>query len=249
MQHGAVIGFLVVFGLCFCVTLAYAQVRTSSNFSIEADSINVAGGLGTSTNFTQESTMGEVATGGSASANYRLRAGYQQMLQAYLSLSGGGDVTLTPSIGGMTGGESNGNTSFIATTDGRAGYQLTVAAAEAPAMRSLADTIPNYVPVGSVPDATFITDLTDAHFGFTASGADTASDFLVSGATCGAGVSSSTACWQGLTTSATVVATRASANHPFGSTSTLSFKVGIGTMVNQPPGTYVATTTVTLLSL
>ncbi len=86
------------------VTFAGAQVMQSGSYRIQSDSINFGGGFSTSTNYELESTAGEVATGESSSTAYGMRAGYQQMQEVYLSLSGFGAVSMSPSIAGITGG-------------------------------------------------------------------------------------------------------------------------------------------------
>lgn len=229
--------------------LGYAQVRTSNNFQIQSDSINVGGGFGTSTNFEQESTVGEVATGRSTSTNFTLLAGFQQMQEQFLALSAVADVLMSPDIGGLTGGESDGSTTVVATTDGSAGYQLTIVATGEPAMQSASGTIVDYLPSGIVPDATFSTGASDAHFGFSVAGPDVAASFLVTGGVCGSGASVAQTCWDGLSTTTKTIVSAPGANHPDGATTTLYFRVGIGSFVNQAPGTYTATTTITMLPL
>ncbi len=227
----------------------FAQVRSSSNYQIESDSINVGGGFSTSTNFVQESTVGEVATGQSGSANYNLYAGYQQMQVVYLALTPASDVSMSPALSGMTGGESDGSTSMNVVTDGRAGYQLLIKAVGVPALQSALSSIADYVPAGSVPDAMFTTAATDSHFGYSAYGTDMPSRFLVNAGVCGSGSAAVQTCWDGLSTNDAVIAERHSSNQPGGSTTTVYFKVGIGSSVNQAPGVYTATTTVTAIPL
>ena len=93
--------------LCSIVSLGQAEVMTSSNFSIERDSINFGGGYASSTNYQQESTFGEIATGNSSSTNFSLEAGYQQMGESYISLSLIGDVALGSRLG-LAGGTATG---------------------------------------------------------------------------------------------------------------------------------------------
>ncbi len=229
---------------------AEAQVRSSSNYQIQSDSVNFAGGRSTSTNYVQESTAGEVGTGESTSSSYVLRAGYQQMQEVFLSLAGGADVTMSPNIPGITGGESNGSTTVTALTDSPSGYQLTIEASASPAMVSGANTIADYVPVGVVPDLLFTTAGADAHFAFSPFGSDVVTRFQTDGLDCGvSGSASTTACWDGLSTTAAVIASSISANQPTGSDTTIYYRVGVGGSANQAPGDYVATTTLTLLSL
>lgn len=231
---------------------ASAQVMQSGSYRIQSDSVNFGGGRSTSTNYIQESTFGEIATGESQSGTYRLRAGYQQMQEVYIALSGGTNVTLTPSIPGITGGTSNGSTTFNVVTDGPAGYQLDVRASTSPAMQKGADTIADYTPGGGDPDYIFTTNASDAHFGFSPEGPDVVQRFLndtVSSCNQPAGSSTAGVCWDGLSTTDATIASSGSANQPSGATTTIHFRVGIGSSVGQPPGTYIATTTVTALSL
>jgi hypothetical protein len=236
--------------LLFSVHLAGAQVMTSTNYQIQSDSINVGGGLSTSTSYILESTEGEVASGRTSSASYSLRAGYQQMQEVYLAMTAASNIVMNTPIGGITGGVSNGSTTVTVTTDSLSGYQLTIKAENNPAMQSGVDTISDYVPAVGVPDFTFTTATDDAHLGYTPEGADIVQRFHDDGATCGVGVGDIlSACWDGLSTTAVPIASAPSANHPIGADTHVRFRVGIGGMVNQPAGTYIATTTLTALPL
>ena len=75
------------------VTPAVAAVMESTNYKLQADSVNIGGGRSSSTNYTLEDTAGEVGTGTSSSTNYQNNAGYQQMVIG----AGGGDAT-APSV-------------------------------------------------------------------------------------------------------------------------------------------------------
>ena len=232
------------------LTVSFAQVRESPSYQLQSDSINFGGGLSSSTNYSLESTAGEVATGDSDSATYRLRAGYQQMQEVFLSITEAADVTLLPAIGGLTGGTSNGSTSVVVLTDSPSGYELTLAAESAPAMRSDPYTIADYVPVANpTADFTFTTTDPQAHFGFSPSGADIVTAFRDNGATCGVGaLDTNLACWQGLSTTDIVIA-QGAANQPSGATTTLNFRVGVGATAGVIIGTYIATTTLTAVPL
>lgn len=231
--------------------VAGAQVMQSSSYRIQSDSINFGGGLSTSTNYSLESTAGEVATGESSSATYALKAGYQQMQEVYIALSGFGAVSLSPSIPGISGGFSNGSTTVTVTTDSVSGYELQISASQSPAMQKGGDSIADYVPGGAVPDFTFTTDATDSHFGYSPQGVDISTRYKDDGVnTCGTGGNDTAlTCWDGLSTTTRTVAQRTTANHPNGSTTTLNFRVGVGGSVFQPSGTYLATTTITALPL
>lgn len=229
---------------------ALAQVMQSTNYQIESDSINIGGGFASSTSYNLEDTVGEQATGRSSSTNYQLRAGYQQMQETYLALSPAADVSMAPAISGITGGQSSGTTSVTATTDNRAGYQLTLQAVGTPAMQSGANSIADYVPAGSDPDFTFTTDTTDAHLAYSPEGSHIVTRFQDNGSACGvAGSDTAAACWDGLSTTAEVIASSATGNHPDGTVTSVAFRVGVGSAAVQPEGTYTATSTLTLLAL
>ena len=228
---------------------ATAQVMQSTNYRIQSDSVNLGGGFSSSTNYSLESTGGEVGTGELSSATYQLKAGYQQMQEVFISLTGAAAVPLSPSIPGISGGTSNGSTTVVVVTDSPSGYALTILASQSPAMQKGADTIANYAPAGA-PDYTFTTGATNAHFGYSPSGVDIVGRFRDNGVSCNTSTGDTVlACWDGLSTSAVTIAQNTSSNHPLGATTTVYFRVGIGGSVNQPAGTYTATTTLTALPL
>ncbi len=237
--------------LLLMIVVSEAQVRSSSNYRLESDSVNFGGGLATSTNYSLESTAGEIATGPSDSATYSLRAGYQQMQEVFISLTAPADVIMTPNIGGITGGTANGSTSVLVLTDSPSGYALTLVAESAPAMQRFdGESIANYAPQAAPnTDPTFLTTASDAHFGFNPEGDDVVLRYLNNTTLCGVG-SNSTAlmCWDGVSTTPQTIASGA-ANQPSGATTTLYFRVGVGGSVVVPAGTYVATTTLTALPL
>ncbi|MEY2665429.1 MAG: hypothetical protein RLZZ480_534 [Candidatus Parcubacteria bacterium] len=232
-----------------CVQLGFAQVATSTNYQLQSDSINFGGGLSTSTNYTQESTFGEVATGNGTSTNYNLYGGYQQMQEVYLSLTAPADVILSPNLAGITGGTSNGSTTVTVTTDGPAGYSLLIASENNPAMRSGANTIDDY-DEGADADYSFVVTSGTADFGFSPSGVDIVPYFKDNGSLCGLGsLDTPLACWAGLLTSGVTIAEANGSNHPDGATTTMYFRVGVGSGANVISGVYTATTTLTALPL
>lgn len=241
---------LVFFAGAYAVPYVFGQAMQSSNYRIQDDSINVGGGFASSTSYVMENTVGEVGTGLSSSTNYVMNAGYQQMHDFYLALSGVSNVTLSPSLGGLTGGTSNGATSFTATTDSYAGYQVTIAASTSPAMQSGSATIADYAPGGGIPDFTFSVAANQSRFAFSPEGVDIPVRYQDNGVSCNAaGGDTTLSCWDGLSTAPLLIASRTSANHPSGTETELKFRVGIGASSAQREGVYSATTTVTLLSL
>jgi len=228
----------------------FGQVMSSSNFSLQSDSINFGGGNSTSSNYSLESTGGEIATGQATSSSYQLRAGYQQMQAAYLSLSVPGGVELSPSLFGITGGTSTGAIEISVITDNPAGYTLSLRAEGEPAMQAGSSTIADYMPAGGVPDFVFSLTPTDAVFGFTPEGDDIDIRYRDSGGVCGvSGSDTIQRCWEGMSTSSIVIARSTAPNHPDGVTTTVRFQVGLGGMIAVPLGTYVATSTVIAIPL
>lgn len=230
--------------------ISFAQVRQSTSYKIQSDSLNFGGGSLSSPNYKQQSTFGEVGTGNISSTNYALRAGYQQMNEVYLSLSAPSNLALSPNLGGITGGVATASTTFTVITDSQSGYQLTIAAATTPAMKNATNSIANYVPAGGNPDYTFTFGANKAYFGFSPDGVNVVQRFKDNGATCNVGSLTTVAkCWDKLATTSTVIASGATSNHPLGATTTILFRVGIGSAVVQPEGVYTATTTVTAVPL
>ena len=229
--------------------VSLAQVRTSPNYQIQSDSVNIGGGQASSASYELESTVGEIATGEASSPSFNLYAGYQQMQEVFLSLSVLGDVVMTPNLPGITGGTSNGSTTLTVITDSPSGYQVDISAENDPAMQSPTNSISDY-DAGVTPDFTFTTLDTDAHFGFSPEGVDIVKAFKDDGLDCDINTQDTTlACWSGLSTTDTLIVSGAGANHPDGATTTLNFRVGIGGSAGVESGVYTATTTVTALPL
>ena len=232
------------------LSFATAQVMQSATYRIQQDSINFAGGLSTSTNYTLESTVGEVGTGDRSSTNFNLRGGYQQLDTNFIAISSVASVSMTPAIPGITGGTANGSTTVTVTTDSPAGYELSIAASQSPALQKGSDSIADYVPGGAPPDFSFTTGSTQAHFGYSPSGADIVARFKDNGSACDVGSSDTAlACWDGLDVSDEAIARGSGSNVPSGVPTVLYFRVGVGGSVGQASGSYVATTTVTAIPL
>ncbi len=229
--------------------VAVAQEMLSNNYRIQSDSINFSGGFSSSSNYVLESTAGEVGTGEIDSSSYSLKAGYQQMQEVYIAITGAATVSMSPSIPGVTGGNAYGSTTVTVTSDSSSGYALTIAAEDSPAMQKGADTIADYVPVG-IPDLDFDTGAADAHFGYSPEGSDIVQRFKDNGAVCNVdSLDTSLSCWDGLSTSEETISSDSGPNHPAGATTTIQFQVGVGGSVVQAAGVYTATTTLTALPL
>ncbi len=252
INHNSILIFtLSFFILIFTFSITVAQTMSSSNYSIQSDSLNFGGGYSSSTSYLMEDTLGEIATGISSSTNYADLAGYQQMHATVLSIVPAGNVTMSPNIGGLSGGTANGSTAFTVMTDNPAGYSATITASSSPALKISSDSFADYVPAGAVPDYSFSNAAVASSFAFSPEGNDVATRFKNNASSvCGTGsLDTADACWDGLSTSATTVVSRTSANHPSGTVTTLKFRAASGSSHIQTEGIYSATTTVTVVAL
>lgn len=230
--------------------LTFAYVASSSNYRIQSDSVNVGGIFSSSTSYRAEDTVGESAVGTSSSATFSIKAGYQQMQDVYLALAPSGNISLSPNIPTVGGGEADGVASFTVTTDNIAGYSMSVQSALAPALSSGGNNFADYIPAGANPDFSFTTPAAASRFGFSPEGVDIVSRFKDNGATCNTGaLDTASACWDVLSTTQTAIAGRNTANNPAGSQTNIRFHAASGASNTQPAGSYVATSTVTVLPL
>lgn len=235
----------------FVFHIAYGEVMTGSVYKMDFDSINFAGERSSSTVYSLEDTLGEIATGNSSSTVYKLEAGYEMAGEDSVSLSvSPNDITMSPALGGLSGGTSNGMAEVNVSTNSPAGYGLYVATEETPTLTSQYDSFADYSPTGAAPDYDFNVAASESKFGFTAEGPDIVARYHNSGTTCGTGSSDATyQCWDGLSTTLRQVAASGAANDPTGATTTVRFRAGVGESRVQKAGTYHATTTVTAIAL
>lgn len=237
------------------ISAVSAAVMTSSSYSIQNDSINFGGAQGNSASYKVEDTFGEVGTGDSSSASYNLYAGYQQMdVVSDITMSAAADVTMSPTLGGITGGTSNGSSATTVTTSGSAGYALYIKASSSPAMQgnSQGDFIDNFTTgVAGIPDFFFLVGSTQAVFGFTPEGTDVAAKYRDDGGgACNTGSSDTVdRCWNAVSTSNELIATRATSNSPAGTVTTIKFRIELGSSTFTVEDTYTATTTLTAVAL
>jgi len=226
---------------------------SSPNYVIQSDAVDIGGASGASSGFRSEDTIGELASGDSASTAYRLRAGYQSMQEVYLALSAPSDVTMSPTIPGVSGGIGNGSVFWTVTTDNLAGYSFYVRAGATPALVSSGNPsafFDDYTPTAS-PDYAWQVDSTKAEFGFTPEGADIVQKFRDNGVSCNAGTfDTPDACWYNFIASdpGELIARSAVSNHPTGVATTVKVEAQSNTSHLQEEGTYQATITVTALA-
>lgn len=243
--------YLIVINIfLFSAFSVYAFVAESNSYRLELDSLNVGGLYSTSGNFAVEDTVGEIATGFSSSNTYNLKAGYQQMGDGFLALSGPTAVSLSPSLVGTVGGVSNGQATFKVTTDNSAGYSLRVQSLNTPALSSGANSFSDYSPVGSEPDFLFSVGSSQSVFAFSLLGLDVDDRYLDNGTVCGVGaLNSNERCWDGFGSSPQIIAGNTGPNVPGGEDTTLLLRAAIGSNKNQASGNYSATIIITAIPL
>jgi len=156
------------------------------------------------------------------------------------------------SIGGLTGGTTNGVTQVAVTTNNLTGYNMTIQASSTVGMignASSTNNIPVYAST-TLPDYNFNVPVNKAYFGYTvnaSTSADVVQAFKYSGTTCNTGSTVDSAhCWTAATTSFQII-NRSLPTPSTGATTTLNFRVIINSNPNPviPNDTYVATTTLT----
>jgi hypothetical protein len=162
------------------------------------------------------------------------------------------DVIMSPALGGITGGTSNGSTTVTVTTDSPAGYDLLLEAQNNPAMQSGVNSIPNH-SIKLRLDYDF-TITAGSAFGVHTSGTDASVAFLHNGLNgCGplngGYIDDVDKCWRGISSTTFSVASRPNANHPSGTATNLYFRVGVSAGAGVVDGLYTATTTLTALPL
>jgi len=168
------------------------------------------------------------------------------------------DVTLSPSLGGLTGGTSNGETQFVVMTNNTDGWTVTLTSSSTSGMEgdATAGVIPHLVETTpGIPDFSF-DDTTvaanTARFAYTVNASSTdylSTRFKDNSSACNTG-SNQTAlkCWISSTTTVPYTILDSNTNTDFyGATSTIFFRVVVKENPDPllPIDTYTSTTTLT----
>lgn len=235
----------------------FADSMSSPNYRIQSDSINVGGINQSSSSYRMEETIGEAGTGEMGSASYKLKAGYQEMQEVYLSISSPFDVIMSPAIGGVTGGTGDGQALWTVTTDNLAGYTLKIKASASPSLKCESggcnigvDSFADYSPAGSAPDYNWQISAADSEFGFTPEGIHITQKYKDNGVdTCNTGANDTAdKCWYNFSTSNEDIASSLSSNHPTGTATTVKFRAQSGASHLQVEGNYQAAITATAVA-
>ncbi|MAZ30025.1 hypothetical protein CL655_01950 [bacterium] len=172
-----------------------------------------------------------------------------------------GNVNMDTSIASITGGTSNGTTTFTVQSNNGSGYNVTILFEDQPSMQQQAgaSNIPNYIEdTPDEPDYGFGNESSggSAQFGFSVFGASAsivASEFLDNSGgaanACSTGSDNAYAqCWSAGSTTARTILDRSSATTGGGDTSNVLFRVHVPANPSPavPADTYVATATLTV---
>lgn len=243
---------LVIIGLVLVSTRAFAYVMSSPNYRIRFDSLNIGGiDVQSSPNYRLKETIGEIATGEKVSPSYKLYAGYRQMEEVYIGISvTPQNVTMSPSIGGLSGGQSNGSTTAMVITDNPAGYTLQINSQTTPALRFNSHYFTDYTPgAPQIPDFNWWIEPDDSEFGFTPEGVHLIQKFRDNGSNCATGTLDTPGrCWYYFSTSTENIAQSFTSNHPSGTQTIIKFRAEIGSQDVKPAGSYQATIIVTAIA-
>jgi hypothetical protein len=246
-----------IYAATFCLFLLAALIwplkaymMSSANYRIDLDSVNMGGtDNSTSTTYRMSDTVGEIATGPSESATYKLRAGYRQMDEVFISVSMPDSVAMAPAIMAITGGTANGSGDITVKTDSPSGYQLSLKASAAPAMAYGGANFGDYSPENPpVPDYAWSLDGANSEFGFTAQGSDAVQAFRSADLQCdqALGTADGSHCWKGFSgTTGIAAALSENPNHPAGAVTTINYRAQVKSNGSQTPGDYTATVTAT----
>jgi hypothetical protein len=178
----------------------------------------------------------------------------QQITAEIEFLTTANDVTMSPTIGSITGDTANGSTQVVVNTNNSAGYNMTIAFSSTTAMsrNGGGGVINNYAPASTTnPDYTFANE-TFAQFAYTVTASTTTDvdqSFQDNGSnTCGTGSSNGAAtCWFDPDDAAETIINRTTSTPISGATTTIGFRVNVppNPVPAIPTGFYTATATLT----
>lgn len=180
-----------------------------------------------------------------------------QEITAEISITAAPDVTMAPTIAGITGGTANGQTQVVVTTNNNDGYTLAIDFASSSYGTAAMNRnggggdIDDYA-TSTEADFGFRQSTTLAQFAFSVTAStsnDVATAFEDNGSTCGNADTGNTGnCWMGPSSTASAIIINTGAATPVsGSTSTVKFRVHVPSDPSPaiPTGFYTATTTLT----
>ena len=244
--------FVAIFGLLMCLIgyRALAFVSSSNSFRLQYDSLNSEGGSSDSATYNLKDSMGEQAAGVSSSDSFKIKSGFWHMGETNISISSPSDFSLSPSIGGVSGGTASGSVIWNVATDSPSGYTLNIRSASSPALSAGSYSLSDFSPAdGDIPDFEWTINQTDSEFGFSPEGSDVVLKFKDDGFnTCGTGSQNSTnKCWYNFKTTDETISQSTGTNNPAGTNTEFKLKAQVGNSRFQPEGDYTAQLIVTAM--
>lgn len=229
----------------------FASIMGSDSYRIQSDSVNIGGRRQISDTYYSEDSAGEVASGISESASYKLKAGYQEMQEVYISLTSPGNIamdnlsiTQNTSIG--TGD------AWTVITDDPAGYTLTFQTDNASCLSNpgTGEVFTDYSEATSGTPETWSVGSGAYEFGFSVYGNDVSTATWGTDTSCGIGsVPSTNLKYEGFKgVTAITVANTSSRTSPTG-TDTVLCVAAEQKNVYAPSGNYTADITATATAL
>ena len=236
--------------LLFTLMASVSLARMNGNlYYIEADDLNIGGGISESASYKVNDSLGQTGGGLSASANYKIQAGYRSMSDIFISVGAPQNIALTPLS--VTNNSAVGSTTWNVSTNSAGGYILSLksstenALADSPSGFSFTDyaeNTPNTKEMWVVPDGSY-------EFGFSGRGGDTLGYGSDTNCAEGTDVPSLSLLWEGFTGATAIqLASSTNANFPAGTNTTLCVATEQKTIF-APVGTYTATIIATALAL
>ena len=174
-----------------------------------------------------------------------------QAVTEEITISSPTDVTMSPSIAGMTGGSSTGSATWNIKTNNTTGFNMALKAGANPALASGSDTFADYTEgTPDTPDYTWSVAAADSEFGYSvepATATDATLMFKDNGTTtCGTGSTQTTdKCWVKFKTTDVIGINRSTLTASTGEDEVVKFKAQSGASHFQPEGSYTATITAT----
>jgi hypothetical protein len=169
-----------------------------------------------------------------------------------ITITSPSNITMSPTIPGLTGGAATGTATWTVITNDSSGYSVThVASSTTMDGDTQGDSFVAYTPVGATTtDYTWSTAAGDAEFGYSTISYDDGTSidtmFKDTGAICGAGSNTTyNRCWKPVTTSAETIYNRSTETTSSGTTFTIDYQAESGSSAFTVEDTYTATTTVT----
>jgi hypothetical protein len=181
-------------------TNLFAAVMSSTNYQIQSDDLTSGGGDWSSANYIFRDTFGEVSSGLSDSASYKMKAGWQEMQEVYISVSSPPNAVMKPDIPGMTGGTAATSTYWYVIADSAAGFNMKINASTNPAMQLSGDPTHYFSNYPGSSTYEWNVESGNSQFGYTVDAGtdeDIVDAFLDNGSACGSGTFHAEACWIG----------------------------------------------------